>query len=240
MTISNKVQTLANDFAASTSTTANKVQFFTEALGGVASTSNKTVLFDFVFPRGFGVGPVFQGVAQVLRQSGVGPTWQGNAQALRVLGVGPVFQGTADSLPLPPSTLVPALNKGPGRSYGRASANIVKLGESLGISLTGTPTATLYTAQSGRRVVGAYITVVCTAATGVTVVATASASSAGAPLFQSQPMLGLDAADKMWRWPLTVGAAKSSGGAQSITFSVDSPATATAQTADVRLYGYLV
>jgi len=135
---------------------------------------------------------------------------------------------------------VAVLDKQAGRSYGQASANILKLGESLGVLLTGTPSVSLYTVPAGRRVVCSYATVVCITATGVTGVATARVEIAGTEVFSSQPLLGLDAVDKVWRWPLTVGASKSGGAAQTITFTVDSPATATTQTADVRLYGYLV
>jgi len=240
MTVSNKVQTLANDFAASTSTLANKVQFFTEALGGVASTSNKTVLFDFEFPRGFGVGPVFQGVAQTLRAAGIGPTFQGTAAVLRSFGIGPIFQGTTADLPLVAADLTQTLGKQAGRPYGQTDGSVRLLGESLGVDLTSAGAGSLFVTPGGRQSVVSYVTVTCVSATAVTVVASARIENNTKVLLSNQPLLGLDAADKVWMWPLPVGTMVVTAGGGTTSFRVTSPATATTQLADIRLYGYLI
>lgn len=134
----------------------------------------------------------------------------------------------------------PTLNKFTGRPYGQSINNITKLGEALSVDLTSPGSTALYPIPTGCEAVVAYVTVSCAAATSVTVVASAKVETVADILLPDQPLIGLDAADKVWMWPFPAGKTSVSIPGTTISLVVTSGATATNQTADVRLYGYLV
>lgn len=187
-----------------------------------------------------GTGPTFQGQAVVLRTFGTGPTFQGQGFTIRVFGSGPTFQGTADDLPLPPADIAPTINKFAGRPYGETISNISKLGEALNVNLTGAGQVSLFAVPTSREVVVAYATIYCTAATAVTVEAVARIETASNILLAEQSLIGLNAVDKVWMWPFPAGKTFVSTQGATISLNIVTGATATSQTADVRLYGYLV
>jgi hypothetical protein len=98
-TISNKIQTFATDFDASTSTVSNDVQFFTEQLGGVASTSNKSRLSDFSIPPGFTLGPGTDGALEDPATSSLGPGTDAAADFVPIASLGPGNDAPADFFP---------------------------------------------------------------------------------------------------------------------------------------------
>jgi hypothetical protein len=130
------------------------------------------------------------------------------------------------------------LEKQPDRSHNSTSAGTMLLGELTGVDLTTTGLTSIYTADSTRRAVVTYATVECKTATAVTAPATARFLTGGFPVFASQSMLGLTDVGKVWMWPAGVGSVREVQPSADLFFDIVSAAAATAQTADIKVYGY--
>jgi hypothetical protein len=130
------------------------------------------------------------------------------------------------------------LTKQPGRAYGSVASSVVKLGEALGVNVAGTGQTGLYIAGLSQTAVIVYATVTCKTATAVTAPATVSITTNTLVVFPSQAMIGLTVVDKVWIWPTGTGAAREVQPGDSRYFVVDVAAAASAQTVDVRVYGY--
>lgn len=110
-----------------------------------------------------------------------------------------------------------------------------------GINAKSTGTTTLYTVPGGKTAVITDVVVRCTAASAITVPASAGVGIAAGEddIYASASMTGLTAANKAWRFPnggvMAVGTA-----ASVIKLGIDTAATGTSQTLACDVMGYLL
>jgi hypothetical protein len=108
----------------------------------------------------------------------------------------------------------------------------------IGINLKTVANTALYTVPAGKTCLITQALVNCTAATAITVAATAGVGVASGDIYAAVVLTGLTATTKCWGWS-TQGLIVNVAAASVINFNVTGAATGTSQTADVYLYGQL-
>ena len=129
----------------------------------------------------------------------------------------------------------------PDRGFPTSVVGEVRLSVTTGIDAKVIATTDLYTVPAGDTVVVTRAEVRCTAATSITVAATAGVGVAAGEddIFNSQLLNGLITSNKVFKFPVGgVGVIAAAG--EVVKLGIDIGATGTSQTFEVDLFGYSV
>jgi hypothetical protein len=181
-----------------------------------------------------GAGPVLDGFADGSPPFGAGPVIEGFADGAPPYGSGSLFEGATETDPPNPTS---GLMK-----YGSQLTVVgaYKIGGVDGVDLTTIATPHLFLVPDDQTAVICYVVLRCKTAVGVTVPAKVGiGTNVGEDdLFAPRVLYGLNAADKAYIF-IADGGGVRVGSLTSIRLGIDEGATATSQTADVDLMGYV-
>lgn len=131
-----------------------------------------------------------------------------------------------------------ALSKASGRPHSIESIAPTALGELIGVSLTDTNILTVYTGSATKIAVISYVMVVCTGASAVTTPPVAKVTTGAVDVFPAQALIGLEAVNKVWMWPMALGASKIVPAGQTLNIEIVTASVSPFHYANFYAYGY--